>query len=115
MIVADLLNAKGTEVVSISEDAMLATAIGVMAASRIGALIVEDGEGDLVGLLSEREVITAMSRWGGSAGSRRVADAMVRQPATVQASDTVVHVMAAMTLQRTRHVPVFQDGRVSGI
>ncbi|MCC5611612.1 CBS domain-containing protein [Nostoc sp. CHAB 5834] len=115
MIVADLLNTKGTEVISISEDALVATAVGIMAASRIGALVVEDSEGALIGLFSERELIIAVSHWGGGAGARRVADAMVRLPATVEASDTVDRVMALMTHRRTRHVPVVQDGRVSGI
>ncbi len=115
MIVADLLKAKGTEVTSISEDALIATAVGIMATSRIGALVVEDGKGALVGLLSEREVILAMARWGGSAGARPIADAMNRHPATVEGSEAVDRVMALMTHQRTRHVPVTQNGQVAGI
>jgi len=115
MIVSDLLNTKGNNVISIAEDALLATAVGIMSTSRIGALVVENNQGELIGLLSEREVIIAMSRWGGSAGARRVTEIMVSQPVTVADSDTVDHVMAVMTHQRTRHVPVLRDGRVAGI
>ena len=115
MIVSDLLNTKGTEVISIAENALLATAVGIMSASRIGALVVEDNRGALIGLVSEREVVAAMSRWGTSAGARRVTEVMVSPPATVAASDTVDHVMAVMTNRRARHVPVLRDGRVAGI
>lgn len=115
MIVAELLKDKGSNVISISEEAFIATAVGMMTISHIGALVVVNSEGTFVGLLSEREVIAAMARWGGGAGGRHVVDAMVCQPATVNASDTVDSVMAVMTHQRTRHVLVVEDGRVSGI
>ncbi len=114
MIVADLLNTKGTEVIPIAEDALVATAVGITSTSRIGALVVENNDGVLIGLLSEREVIVAIARWGGGAGGRRVGDAMVSQPVTVDASETVERVMAVMTHHRTRHVPILQDRRDRG-
>lgn len=115
MIVADILKAKGDQVVTISETAPLATAIGIMSASMIGALVIEDAAGRLVGLLGERDAIVAVARFGGGAGARPVRDVMRAAPLTVAPSDPVMRVMARMTEQRARHAPVVAAGRLVGI
>jgi len=115
MIVADILKSKGDQVVTIAETAPIATAIGIMSASMIGALVVEDAAGRFAGLLVERDVIVAAARWAGMVGSRPVRDAMRARPLTVAPTDPVSQVMARMTENRARHAPVLKDGRLVGI
>ena len=115
MIVSDILKAKGDGVVTIVDSAPLATAIGIMSASMIGALVVEDAAGTLVGLLSERDVIVASARWAGGTGARLVCDAMTAHPLLVAPADPVRQVMTRMTERRARHAPVLTNGRLVGI
>lgn len=115
MRVSDILAHKGDGVRTIARGAPLATAVGLMAAAQIGALVVDNGDGRVEGMLSERDVVLAVARWGTQAASRTVGEAMVADPMTADANDPVLAVMADMTHRRARHVPVVRDGRLAGI
>lgn len=115
MLVADVLKIKGGEVCSIAATASLGTAAAMMASSKIGALVVEGSDGELVGLISEREVTAAIARWATAASTHAVSDVMMHNPVTSVPEDGVLHVMALMTERRSRHIPVIVDGAVVGI
>ena len=115
MLVKDLLKTKSGSVEQIIETATVSTAAGIMASSNIGALVVEDANGDLRGLISEREITLALARWAGEAYRHSVLEIMVKEPVTAGPSDTLAAVMAMMTHQRARHVPIISDGHLTGI
>lgn len=115
MLVSDLLETKDGRIHSIGAAASLATAAGIMSAANIGALIVEGPTGELIGLVSERDVTAALAQFAGEADRKLVGQTMTVDPATTTADATLMTVMRTMTNRRARHVPVVEGGRVIGV
>jgi CBS domain-containing protein len=117
MKVRDILGSKGRRVVTIRPDATLSTAVHRLVLERIGALVVSEDGRKVAGVISERDIVRGLASQGAdllSTGSR-VADLMSRNPITCTPEDSVKHVMAEMTRQRVRHLPVIEDGALAGI
>jgi len=110
MQVRHILREKGGEVIGITGDATLSEAARLLARKRIGALIVRGSNGELAGILSERDVVRAVAEESVSALARPVAAYMTRAVATCTESDSVDDLMEMMTHGRFRHVPVV-DGQ----
>jgi len=115
MLVSDVLQNKSADVHQIIETATLSAAAGLMASSRVGALVVEGPSGALSGLISEREITAAMVRWGGEAHRHTVREVMVSRPLVARLDDKLIDVTAVMTHHRVRHMPVVLEGAVVGI
>jgi CBS domain-containing protein len=115
MNVAGILKAKGNAVYTIEAGSMLADTAKVLSERRIGAVVVIDPKGKIRGILSEREIVSAIAANGPGALMRPVADFMATNIFTCTAADTVEHLMELMTHQRIRHVPVVEQGRLAGI
>ena len=116
MQVTDILREKGREVVSLPSEATLFEATRVLAQKRIGAIVIRDGQGQLVGILSERDVVRALSAESVTALARPVTIYMTRAVATCKEADTVEALMEMMTQGRFRHVPVLdENGQLCGL
>ena len=106
MNVKTILKNKGDWVATIRPDAAIADAVDMLIRERVGALVVsEDGE-SVDGILSERDIVTALGDNGADLMARRVDDIMTRTVITCEPSDTVGELMAEMTNRRIRHFPV---------
>jgi CBS domain-containing protein len=114
MSVQDILRKKGTEVATIAPDVSVKRAADWLRAKNIGALVVTRGDA-ILGLVSEREIVHAVSRYGEAATSMPVSEIMRHGVITVSPAETVSHVMNLMTLHRARHMPVVHDGKLAGI
>ena len=114
MIVDSILHQKGTDVVTIAPDASIKRAADWLHAKNIGALVVTSGE-TILGLVSEREIVHALSRYGESVASMHVKDIMRHGAVTVTPDDSLLRVTALMTRHRVRHMPVLRDGKLAGI
>jgi len=115
MLVKHILGDKGREVVAISADATLSEAARLLARKRIGAVVVRDAAGTLAGILSERDVVRAVAEGSVTALARPVSMYMTRAVATCTEADTVQDIMEMMTIGRFRHVPVLDNGMITGI
>jgi CBS domain-containing protein len=116
MQVIDILRQKGRDVVFLTADANVSDAAVLLAAKRIGAVIIKDEKGGLAGMLSERDVVRALAGGSVRAVARPVHCYMTRAVATCTERDTVEDLMAMMTQGRFRHVPVLDDaGQLCGI
>ncbi len=115
MKVLEILREKGTDVVTVSPIATLRTAIERMANLGIGALVVLNDNGELVGVLSERDIVVSLARSGAGVLSDPVAEAMTRKVITCSPEDRVNDLMAGMTRSRVRHFPVMDGGRLAGM
>jgi CBS domain-containing protein/GNAT superfamily N-acetyltransferase len=113
--VSSLLRAKDREVVTIAPDASVAELVAVLNEHRIGAVPVSTDGTRVEGIVSERDVLAALSRDGAAVLDRRVADVMTRDTITCTADDGVELVMSLMTRLRVRHIPVTASGRLIGI
>ena len=109
MQVRQILRNKGSDVISIQSDATLSEAARLLARKRIGAVVVKDAGGSLAGILSERDVVRAVSSDSVAALARPVGVYMTRAVATCSEIDTVDELMEMMTNGRFRHVPVLDD------
>ena len=114
MQVKHILVVKGRDIVAIASEATLSDAASLLARKRIGAVIVRDGAGSLAGILSERDVVRAVSEQGSGALAQPVSAYMTRDVATCGENDTVDELMEMMTQGRFRHVPVLdaRDGLI---
>jgi CBS domain-containing protein len=109
MQVRHILHGKGRDVVSITASASLTEAAKLLTDRKIGALIVNDKNGELSGIFSERDLVHAIAQRGAAALSDQVSLHMTPAPETCVESDTVESVMEVMTRGRFRHVPVLDD------
>jgi CBS domain-containing protein len=115
MLVSDVLNHKGPEVVRVLATDTVMSAVRKLSERRIGAVVVEDQWMKLVGIFSERDLLNAVARGGPHALDRRVEELMTTHVITCRSSDRVEAVMALMTMQRIRHLPVVDDGALKGM
>ncbi len=109
MQVRHILQGKGRDVMAVSSSATLMEAARILSDRKIGALIVKNKSGVLEGIISERDLVHAISKSGAAALDEPVADHMTRAPQTCTETDTVETVMEVMTCGRFRHVPVLDD------
>jgi CBS domain-containing protein len=116
MTIAAVLSSKGREVATISRTATLGEAAAELAKRRIGALVVLDEQGEVAGVVSERDLVTCLAVHGDENLLERPVSAAMTEPAiTVLPTDAVLSALALMTARRIRHLPVMQSGRLSGL
>ena len=114
MSIESILRRKGTDVTTISPEASIKRAADWLRAKNIGALVVMSENG-VLGLISEREIVHAFSRYGETAGSMPVKEIMKYGATTVSADESVNRVMNLMTQHRVRHILVLRGGELAGI
>jgi CBS domain-containing protein len=115
MNVETILRNKGNWVATIAPDAAVTDAVDLLHRERIGAIVVSEGDGSVDGILSERDIVSALAEHGAGLLSLRVGELMTRAVITCDPGDTVGELMAEMTSRRIRHFPVVADGRLCGI
>ena len=114
MKVSDILRLKGTTLFTATPEQSLLDAVNSMAGQDIGSLVVMS-HGELVGMLTFREVIAAVVKNGGSVGSTPVSEAMDRKPMTCT-PDTDVDELRRLILQyHARYLPVMDDKTLMGV
>jgi CBS domain-containing protein len=115
MTVKAILCRKGNNVVTIEPTATLASALKVLAENRIGAVLITGADQQMLGILSERDIVWAMAERGARALDQPVGQVMTRKVVTCTESETVGEIMERMTAGKFRHVPVLDRGRLAGI
>jgi len=114
MSVESILKQKGTDVTTITPGATIKRAADWLRVKNIGCLVVTDGE-QVLGLISEREIVHAFSHYGEAAAAMPVKEIMRHGVITVFADESINRVMNLMTRHRVRHMPVLRDGKLAGI
>lgn len=112
--VQQLLETKGAAIVSVSPETKVIDALRVMAEREIGAVLVVDN-GQLVGIMSERDYARKVILKGKSSQETAVRDIMTERVIYVRPQQTVPDCMALMTNKRVRHLPVLDEERLVGI
>ena len=115
MNVHAILQNKGKSVVTIHPDATVERAAAILRLRGIGALVVSDDGENVVGIVSERDIVEALGRYGSELLAVSVCDVMSSPVVTCHPDDSVADLMAEMTNRRMRHLPVLHDGRLCGI
>ena len=113
--VGQLLEGKQSGVISIRPTETLANAVKTLAEKKIGALLVTDETGALVGILSERDIVRKLASTPGQTLPQTVSENMTAKVVTCEKSDSMVDVLRRMTEGRFRHMPVVEEGRPTGM
>jgi CBS domain-containing protein len=115
MTVAAILKQKGTDVASVRPTTTISDLAGLLSAKRIGAVVVLDTAHQLLGIVSERDIIHGIAAHGAAALTMSAAQLMTREVRTAGPGTSVEDAMAMMTTGRFRHLPVIEDDRLVGI
>ncbi|MBB3193536.1 CBS domain-containing protein [Roseateles terrae] len=114
MKVSDILRVKGNTLFTVSPDQPLADAVTTMAERDIGSLVVIEFD-DLVGMLTFREVIQAITRNGGSVGTSLVRSVMDDAPLTCTPATEIDEVRRMMLGRHARYMPVLNGRQLMGV
>jgi len=110
-----ILSVKGRDVATIRPEAPIADAVKLLSEKKIGAVVISGPDQGVAGILSERDIVRALSKHGSGALTHTVGSVMTRKVVTCTAEETISALMQRMTTGRFRHVPVVEHGRLVGI
>ncbi|MBO0344072.1 CBS domain-containing protein [Roseibium limicola] len=113
--VAKILERKGKVVISVRPGDTVATAVGILREKHIGALLVVDEAGALIGILSERDIVRKLAETPGQTLPQLVEGLMTRDVVTCDPADTLDSVLKGMNDGRFRHMPVIEAGKLAGM
>ena len=114
MKVSDILRVKGSTLFTVTPDETLAVAVSAMSEKDIGSLVVME-HGDLVGMLTFREVIQSIVKNGGSLGTTLVRSSMDDAPLTCTAETELDEVRRMMLERHARYMPVIDKRMLMGV
>jgi CBS domain-containing protein len=113
--IAAILKRKNHTVVSVRPTDSIADVTRVLAANKIGAVLVLDNAQQILGIVSERDIIREMAEHGAAALRLSAAQVMTQHLQTASPRTTVDQAMSLMTEGRFRHLPVIDCGKLVGI
>jgi len=114
MGIAAILSDKGHEVVRVTPETSVSSMVSELTTRRIGALLVMAGD-QVMGVVSERDIVRALASHGGAALDLSARDVMTSPVVSIAPADSVARAMALMTDRRIRHLPVLDSGRLVGL
>lgn len=114
MHVSAILKNKGAAIITTRPQESVGTVAQLLHVNRIGAVLVVDPDGDIVGILSERDIVRGLAVHGAAVLDRPVEEFMTRKVVGCQSTDTIASIMERMTQGRFRHMPVVDNGRLVG-
>jgi CBS domain-containing protein len=115
MYVETILRKKGDTVIAVEPQCLVSGAAKILHDNRIGAAIVRNKAGKVAGILSERDIVRGVARYGDRCLTMRVEELMTSPIVTCTSTDSIDHIMELMTERRVRHLPVMDKGRLVGI
>ena len=112
---AAILKRKPTALISVPPEARIREVVVVLAEKRIGAVVVQSPNSDLLGILSERDVVRSLATNGPATLEMEANQLMTRAPTTATPSTTVFEAENLMTDGRFRHLPIVDGGKLVGV
>ena len=115
MLVENILQTKGVLVHTLPETGTLADAVAMLNRHNIGAVVITDTGGAIIGILSERDIVRRLGSDPANTLNLRIADCMVRGVVTGSLVTPIDEVMERMTNFRIRHMPIVDGDTLVGI
>ena len=115
MKIKAILEKKGTNIFSITPDKTLGDMAEEMNSRHIGSLLVLNEDGKMVGIITERDFLRNVSSAGKDWAEVVIDDVMTKDLVTADQDDNLKEVMAKMSENRIRHIPVMNAGEVAGL
>jgi CBS domain-containing protein len=114
MRISDVLRGKGSTVATVDPRISVGDLVTQLAKHNVGAMVVVK-DGEVVGIVSERDVVRQLHERGAALLDAKVSEIMTTSVYTCLPTDSVDSLAATMTERRIRHMPVVVDGRLAGI
>lgn len=115
MTVSHILNAKGRDVVTAKSGDLIMSVVQTLAKLRIGAVVILNDAGRIEGIISERDVVRVLGSEGALALDYKVSKVMTSKVRTCTEADSETELMAMMTENRIRHLPVVNGSKLAGM
>jgi len=115
MEVKEILQKKGSKVGSVKTSQTLREALEILVKQKIGALLVFDEKENIVGILSERDILRECHKSSKNFDAVQVQKAMTTRLIIAAPEDKVDYIMGIMTNNRIRHIPIVSGGKLEGI
>ncbi len=115
MSISSILNKKGAEVIRVTPPTLIKSVIQLLGERRIGAVLVMEETGRLMGILSERDIILSLARHGTATLDQTASALMTQILWTISPAGSIAEAMRIMTDHRVRHLPVIEDGVLTGL
>jgi CBS domain-containing protein len=116
MKIKDILKQQGErEIFRVSPSATIKDALEIIMKNRIGSLLVTEGEDNLVGIITERDILWKLHKEGQEAFNKRVEDYMTRNVIVGVPTDDIETAEQFMTVNRFRHLPIMDDDKLVGL
>jgi CBS domain-containing protein len=115
MSVSHILKHKGRDVITAAPGDSVKSVAEILAKNRIGAVIVSDTSGKILGIVSERDVVRCLAEAGAGALTLLASAIMTKNVKTCSENDSETELMAMMTENRIRHLPVVANGKLIGM
>jgi len=111
----EILETKGSRVVTCHEDDSLIDALAIFSANKIGSLIVVDSHDKIQGIIAPRDILIIVLKNLEEIKTLKVRDIMTRDLIVATMDDRVDYIQAIMTENRIRHVPILEGAELKGI
>jgi CBS domain-containing protein len=116
MVIQNILRGKGSSIISVRAGDCVASITRTLAQHRIGAVLVLEADGSVLGIVSERDIVRAMAGMGEPVMQMTAGQLMTRVLHTVTPTSTVQYALQVMTDRRVRHLPVLdENGALAGM
>lgn len=115
MYVETILRKKGRDVVTVKPDDTVGQVAQILHEKGIGAALVCDAAGKILGVISERDIVRGVSRFQGHCTRKLARELMTSPVITCDPQTSIDRIMEMMTNRRIRHVPVLKDGKLAGL
>jgi CBS domain-containing protein len=115
MLVSQILKSKGDSVFTITPHETIGSAAALLHSRKVGALVVQDSDEAVVGIVSERDVVRVVAEAGAGGLGHPVRSCMSTAVIFAEPTESVDRLLERMTDRRIRHLPVCKDSRLMGI
>ena len=115
MKVKDILDVKGSRVITIHQDNSLMEAITLFFINKVGSLLVVDEYDDIKGILAPNDILKAVHTDLDNLRQAKVGQFMTKDLLIAKKEDDIDYIQAIMTENRVRHIPILENGRLLGL
>jgi CBS domain-containing protein len=115
MIVSQILKAKGNDVFTVSKDVKISEVSEILASKRIGAIVVTDQNQVVEGIISERDIVRGLAKFGANVLDSSAHELMTKNVITRGVDAHIDELMQEMTNSRIRHLPIIDDNKLVGV
>jgi CBS domain-containing protein len=115
MKVKDILSAKGSRVITVEKSSSVIDAMSIFSANRVGSLLVMDKDNNILGIIGARDVLMAVINHLDDLKTLTVGEIMTTNLIVGTLDDSIDYILAVMTENRVRHIPILEGKELKGL